>query len=164
MSKSKVKEEYLLTDKDLKKLESVSVRNPRRPGWNHMQLYVTLQVEAKSVEKHGSIEAMEKLKVSKTKNRMKKKEKAITESQTTNALAVSIKRLRSEASLEIRGSPHKKTPKHKESKKRKKKNQEEVKYVPRYREHKFGQPVRKSTSEWVKICQECEFEVQYEEL
>lgn len=92
MAKSTANDEYLLTEKDLKRLNSITVRNPRREGnsqvplrilfyrnqgWNRMRLYITFEIEAKCIEKFGSLDKMEKEKLRRTKTRIRKKEAAL---------------------------------------------------------------------------------------
>jgi len=55
ISKAVAKEQYLLTDNDLKKLGFVTKSNPQHKQWSEMKLYLQLQVAEAATLKHGDI-------------------------------------------------------------------------------------------------------------
>lgn len=59
ITKSSAKENYMLTDGDLKKLGSISRNNPRKKDWSAMRLYLQSQCEKAAFEKHGDLEGIE---------------------------------------------------------------------------------------------------------
>mmetsp|Transcript_8164 Transcript_8164/g.17499 ORF Transcript_8164/g.17499 Transcript_8164/m.17499 type:complete len:175 (+) Transcript_8164:18-542(+) len=61
MSKSNAKQLYMLTDKDLSKLGTVTKTNPQHKNWTAMKLYLQSQVEEVAVRKHGSLEDIEEM-------------------------------------------------------------------------------------------------------
>ena len=62
MTKTDVRDQFLLTDEELRDgnvLPSVSIPNPRKSTWSNMQLYLREQVVEFAVKKWGSLEAIE---------------------------------------------------------------------------------------------------------
>lgn len=62
MTKTSAKDEFLLTDEELRdtsRVPYVSKPNPHRPNWSDMQLFLKEQVRAFALDKWGSLEAIE---------------------------------------------------------------------------------------------------------
>lgn len=62
MTKTSAKDEFLLTDEELRdssRVPHVSKPNPHRPNWSDMQLFLKEQVRAFALDKWGSLEAIE---------------------------------------------------------------------------------------------------------
>ena len=62
LTKTECKEDYLITDPELKDTEilpHLTKPNPHKSTWNDMQLFLRYQVEARAVEKWGSFEALD---------------------------------------------------------------------------------------------------------
>jgi DNA-repair protein complementing XP-A cells len=55
MTKTSAKDEFLLTDEELRDAKP----NPHRPNWSNMQLFLKEQVRAFALDKWGSLEAIE---------------------------------------------------------------------------------------------------------
>ena len=60
MSKTNAKEKYLLTDHQLSKLPHMKVSNPRKIGWNDMQLYLALHLRERCFARWGDEVGLEK--------------------------------------------------------------------------------------------------------
>lgn len=62
LTKTECKEDYLITDPELKDKEilpHMTKPNPHKTTWNDMQLFLRYQVEARAVAKWGSFEALD---------------------------------------------------------------------------------------------------------
>ncbi|KAK9831261.1 hypothetical protein WJX74_009799 [Apatococcus lobatus] len=59
ISKGTAKQEWLLTDGDMRKLGSITKENPHKKEWSAMRLYLLSQVEKRSMEKHGDLDGLE---------------------------------------------------------------------------------------------------------
>ena len=59
LAQSTAKQQYGLTDGDLKKLGSLRRSNPQRKDWHPMQLFLEAQVKEASQLKHGGTEGVE---------------------------------------------------------------------------------------------------------
>ncbi|XP_054843334.1 DNA repair protein complementing XP-A cells isoform X2 [Eublepharis macularius] len=79
ITRTEVKQEYLLKDCDLDKREPVLKfilkKNPHNPRWGDMKLYLKLQVIKRSLEVWGTEEALEEAKECRQDNREKMKQK-----------------------------------------------------------------------------------------
>ena len=59
ISKSNAKQQYLLTDSDLRSLKWMERKNPQRSSWTAMKLYLESDVERVSYGKYGGREGVE---------------------------------------------------------------------------------------------------------
>jgi DNA repair protein len=59
VSKSTAKQQYLLTETDLKPLKSLERKNPRQKDWNAMKLYLESEVRDISYKKYGGQSGLE---------------------------------------------------------------------------------------------------------
>lgn len=59
ISKTKAKEEFLVSDNDMYTLQCIEKKNPNKPEWGNMKLYLRTQVEQLSDRKYGSHEKRE---------------------------------------------------------------------------------------------------------
>ena len=59
VSKTTAKQQYLLTDADLKLLKSMERKNPQHADWTAMKLYLERQVQEISYKKYGGQEGLE---------------------------------------------------------------------------------------------------------
>lgn len=66
ITKTNAREDYLLKDCDFDRreppLKFVARKNPHKSTWAEMKLYLKLQVEARAIEVHGSLDEIEKKK------------------------------------------------------------------------------------------------------
>eukprot|EP00511_Aplanochytrium_stocchinoi_P010962 CAMPEP_0204872506 /NCGR_PEP_ID=MMETSP1348-20121228/38357_1 /ASSEMBLY_ACC=CAM_ASM_000700 /TAXON_ID=215587 /ORGANISM="Aplanochytrium stocchinoi, Strain GSBS06" /LENGTH=306 /DNA_ID=CAMNT_0052027399 /DNA_START=35 /DNA_END=952 /DNA_ORIENTATION=- len=100
MTKTRAKQEYLLNDKILDKMNSLSINNPRHGAWSSMRLYLTCQVQQACIQKYGSLEEMEKVKETRIRTRMGRQQDAISRKRKrgTSILSSAIQKLRKEMS------------------------------------------------------------------
>jgi DNA repair protein len=89
ISKSKAKEQFLLTESDVNQLASLERPNPKHKSWGSMKLLLLKQVRAKAVEKHGDLDKIQDLKrqreiksLERTVEREKKKRSKQVEEET----------------------------------------------------------------------------------
>eukprot|EP00798_Chlamydomonas_sp_ICE-L_P017109 gene17109-23411_t len=61
ISKSMAKQLFLVTDKDIGKLGTISKGNPNNANWAEMKLYLRSQVEEIAGSKHGDVETIDEL-------------------------------------------------------------------------------------------------------
>lgn len=52
--------DYLLTDDELKNFGHLSRQNPHKGTWNDMLLFLEFQIKEYAIEKHGSLENIQK--------------------------------------------------------------------------------------------------------
>lgn len=77
LTKTECKEDYLITDPELKDSEilpHMTKPNPHKSTWNDMQLFLRYQVEARALAKWGSFEAMDAEFEKRTTGKRRKKE------------------------------------------------------------------------------------------
>mmetsp|Transcript_17059 Transcript_17059/g.48736 ORF Transcript_17059/g.48736 Transcript_17059/m.48736 type:complete len:472 (-) Transcript_17059:1440-2855(-) len=190
LTKSKAKEEFLITDDDMRKLPFVETSNPRRSGWTRMKLYVTKQVRSLSMKRWGTPEGLEAERERRAVERLRLREKRAKaahaksdKEHTDSALQRNIKRLRSdlgdgdtsrfEEAPETAASGQDGT--NNQKKKSKKLTARDTKlrasdgaaFVPKneaYHEHSFGleRVVDADADLYEKTCQECGLAVQFE--
>lgn len=189
ISKTNAKNDYLLSDDDLYNLKFLVSSNPRRMGWSMMKLYLTKQVEARSMERWGSKENLEEERNRRVLERAKKREqrarKAFEEAATEDTDDIfqrNISKLRGEVAGDKTAAATPSPSKTKKSKgfqledprktkrakgTRKETTQQIKNFVPKnqtYHEHSFGPavPVEPGSDMYVKTCTECQLEVQFE--
>lgn len=61
ITKTKCKEEYLLTDEDLMKHKHMDRPNPHQGSWHDMQLYIEEDIIRASIQKYGSEEEIRRI-------------------------------------------------------------------------------------------------------
>lgn len=75
ITKTRCMREYLLTSDELRHFKCLTRPNPHRGTWNDMQLFVEHSIQEFAIEKHGGLEAIEKIKEDrKVKNKARKLE------------------------------------------------------------------------------------------
>jgi len=186
MTKTKAKEEFLLTDDDLRSLKFHHVANPRRIGWSMMKLYLVKHLEELSVQRWKTKEGLEKEKKRRLEERVVKRQKRAKEAMegadledSGQVLRRNISKLRSELQgvghAESRGS----SPEKQKGKRRKMGTKDErtksifenVKLDPgfkaknqQYHSHEYGEerPEAPGSDIMVKSCKLCGFEMKFE--
>ena len=77
ITKTECKNDYLLSDQELKNFSYLNKPNPRKGTWNQMFLYCKGSIEQFAIKKFGSLEEISKLKKQKESEKLKKKVKKI---------------------------------------------------------------------------------------
>jgi DNA-repair protein complementing XP-A cells len=72
LTKTEAKEDYLLTESELKALPFIMKRNPHKSTYSNMLLYLRKQLEDFAIEKYGSLDELDR---EMEKREMKKEEK-----------------------------------------------------------------------------------------
>ena len=125
VSKTKAREEFLLTDAQLAKLKFRRLRNPRKPTWGDVQLFMRAQLLRAAVGVFGSQDALEaerkrrgEARESRAKRALAKREEAAALSQgegaSADAVRQEVRRMRERVlgeAPEPEPTPQKKKPK-----------------------------------------------------
>mmetsp|Transcript_27910 Transcript_27910/g.44750 ORF Transcript_27910/g.44750 Transcript_27910/m.44750 type:complete len:180 (+) Transcript_27910:3792-4331(+) len=178
MSKTKAKEEYLITDDDMLKLKYLESSNPRRPGWSIMKLYLVKQIKQVALQRWGNQKAIEeekdrriKSRAEKRGERAKKSLKKSAESNATSALKNNIKRLRGDLGDREAVAKNPGSDKKKKSKKMAKTKASAIEgFTPinkQYHKHEYGEekPAPGGGPDmFVKKCIVCDHQVMFEKL
>ncbi|KAL7267099.1 DNA repair protein rad14 [Rhizina undulata] len=137
LTKTECREDYLLTDPELKDeelLPHIEKPNPHKSTWNNMMLYVRYQVEAHALKKWGSLEALDKEFEKRTAERKKRKDEKF---------CTKLRELKKKTRVESwkrNGGGSTSSGKH---------------------EHVYGPAVVKGdTGESIRTCEECGFEIE----
>lgn len=77
ITKTTCKQEYLLSDDELKQFKFLTRPNPHKGTWNDMQLYLENEIRDFSIQKHGSNELIAEKKSTKKEKRKQSKLKKI---------------------------------------------------------------------------------------
>lgn len=62
ITKTNCRERYLLTEEEILQFRCLTRPNPHRGSWNDMQLYLEDEISKFSIQKHGSLEEVERIK------------------------------------------------------------------------------------------------------
>lgn len=112
LTKTEARQDYLLTDSELKSLPFWMKANPLQASYSNMLLYLRKQVEAFAKEKHGSLEEMDKefgrrMEVS-TQRKEAKLSKKIIELRKKTRTSLSVARSSLKDHAHIYGEPEEK--------------------------------------------------------
>ena len=150
ITKSKAKDEYLLTDRHLAKesggLGCMTVPNPRDNRYGDMRLYLRSQVEQLALKIWGSDEALFAEKERRIADRLQKadmkKRKATLPHGVSSSYPAAAKRAAASAA----------------------KHQAKVASVSHTHSFSPDEQYDEESDTWTKVCSECGFEVQYERI
>lgn len=71
ITKTRCKEDYMLTDEEISQFKYLTRPNPHKGSWNDMQLYIETQIADFSLSKYGSVEKIEENKQLREENNKK---------------------------------------------------------------------------------------------
>ena len=149
ITKSKAKDEYLLTDRHLAKenggLGCMTVPNPRDNRYGDMRLYLRSQVEQLALKLWGSDEALFAEKERRMAERLEKadkKKRKAAQPQGVSSNPAAAKRAAAQAA----------------------KHQAKVASVSHTHNFSPDEQYDEESDTWTKVCCECGFEVQYERI
>lgn len=73
ITKTTCKNDYLISEEELRQFKHVDLPNPRKESWNDMQLFLKSQIEEYALERYGTLEKIEELKIQRAKDRKARK-------------------------------------------------------------------------------------------
>lgn len=142
VSKTKAKEEFLLTDQDLEGISFIMKDNPRKQRWGSMKLFLRQQVLKICIEKYGSLEQCRE---SREQRDLKALERKISRVKGKRALQSSQEATENKAS----------------------KLYKKFKSAPMAHVHEFNEELKsqdESRGIWLVPCVSCGFVLEYNEI
>lgn len=97
ITKTTCRQDYLLSDEELKQFKYLTRPNPHKGSWNEMQLYLEDEIKNFSIQKHGSNDEI-------TKKKAEKREKR--KSQKLQKIKDNVKELKKKTFLPQREEKH----------------------------------------------------------